>query len=72
MRSELVFAAERTLRNRYSLSRLLSTATRKLHRPNTRVEETTDVLLRHIADPNAEVAKLDSTEIQVPNCIAGE
>ena len=72
MRSELVFAAERTLRNRYSLCRLLSTATRKFHRPNTRVEETTDVVLRRIANANAEVAKLDSTEIQVPNCIAGE
>ena len=72
MRSELVFAAERTLRNRYSLCRLLSTATRKFHRPNTRVEETTDVVLRHIANANAEVAKLDSTEIQGPNCFAGE
>jgi hypothetical protein len=72
MRSELVFAAERTLRNRYSLCRLLSTATRKFHRHNTRVEETTDVVLRRIANANAEVAKLDSTEIQVPNCIAGE
>jgi hypothetical protein len=72
MRPELVFAAERTLRNRYSLCRLLPTATRKFHQPNTRVEETTDVLLRHIANANAEVAKLDSTEIQVPNCIAGE
>jgi len=40
MRSELVFAAERSLRNRYSLCRLLSTATRKFHRPNTRVEKT--------------------------------
>ncbi len=49
MRSELVFAAERTLPNRYSLCRLVSTAIRKFHRPNTRVEETTDAVLRRIA-----------------------
>ena len=33
MRSELVFAAEHTLPNRYSLCRLVSMATRKFHRP---------------------------------------
>jgi hypothetical protein len=65
MRSELVFAAERTLRNRYSLCRLVSTATGKFHRPNTRVEETTDAVLRHIANASAGVLKLDSTETQV-------
>jgi hypothetical protein len=65
MRSELVFAAERSLPNRYSLCRLVSTATRKFHRPNTRIEETTDVVLRHIAKASAEVVKLDNTEIQV-------
>ena len=65
MRSELVFAAEHTLRNRYSLCRLVSTATRRFHRPNTRVEETTDAVLRHIANGSAGVVKLDSTETQV-------
>ena len=65
MRSELVFAAERSLPNRYSLCRLVSTATRKFHRPNTRIEETTDLVLRHIAKANAEVVELDNAEIQV-------
>ena len=72
MRSELVFAAERTLRNRYSLCRLVSTATRKFHRPNTRVEETTDAVLRYIADASAGAVKLDSTEIQFETLLAGE
>jgi hypothetical protein len=63
MRSELVFAAEHSLPDRYSLCRLVSTATRKFHRPNTRIEETTDAVLTHIA--NASNAALDSTEIQV-------
>jgi hypothetical protein len=65
MRSELVFAAERALRVRYSLCRLVSTATRKFHRPNTRVEETTDAVLGHIANASAGAVKRDSTEIQV-------
>jgi len=67
MRSELVFAAEHTLPNRYSLCRLVSTATRKFHRPNTRIEETTDVVLRHIANASARVVKLNSTEIEQNN-----
>jgi hypothetical protein len=71
MRSELVFAAKRTLRNRYSLCRLVSTATRKVHRPNTRVEETTDAVLMHIANPSAGAVKLDSTESS-PNSFGGE
>lgn len=65
MRSELVFAAECTLRNRYSFCRLVSTATRKFRRPNTRVEETTDAVLRHIANASAGAVKLARTEIQV-------
>ncbi len=72
MRSELVFAAERTLRNRYGLCRLASTATRKFHRPNTRVEETTDAVLRHIANASAGAVKLDSTEIHVQTVLAGD
>jgi len=71
MRSELVFAAERSLPNRYSLCRLVSTATRKFHRPNTRIEETTDLVLRHIAKANAEVVELDNAEIQVETLLLG-
>ena len=65
MRSELVFAAERTLRNRYSLCRLVSIATRKFRRTKTRLEETTDAVLGHIAKASAGAVKLDSNEIQV-------
>ena len=65
MRSELVFAAERTLPNRYSLCRVVSLATRKFHRPNTRVEETTDAVLRRIANASAGKVELDHTEVQV-------
>jgi len=64
MRSDLVFAAERTLHDRYSLCRLISTATRKFHRPNTRIEETTDAVLMRIANASAGAVKLDSTEFK--------
>jgi hypothetical protein len=47
MRSELVFGAMGYVSSRYLLTRVASKAIRKLHRPNTRIEETTnDVLVR--------------------------
>jgi hypothetical protein len=42
MRSELVFAAMAHVPNRFLLAKLAATATRKLHRPNTRIQETMD------------------------------
>jgi len=49
MRSELVFEAVHTLRNRYTLCQLASKATRKFHRPNTRIQETMNGVLDRIA-----------------------
>jgi hypothetical protein len=47
MRSELVFGALTQVPNRFLLTKLAAKATRKLHRPNTRIQETTnDVLVR--------------------------
>jgi hypothetical protein len=47
MRSELVFGATAHISNRYLLTGLASKATRKLHRPNTRIQETmNEVLVR--------------------------
>ena len=40
MRSDRVFDALHTLRNRYMLCQLASKATRKFHRPSTRIQET--------------------------------
>jgi hypothetical protein len=40
MRSDLVFGATTKLQNRYQLCQLVSKATRKFHRPNTRIQET--------------------------------
>jgi hypothetical protein len=47
MRSELVFGAMAQISNRYLLTKLASRATRKFHRPNTRIQDTTnDVFVR--------------------------
>ena len=42
MRSELIFKAVAHVPNRYLLVRLLAKGTRKMHKPNTRVEDTTN------------------------------
>jgi hypothetical protein len=47
MRSDLVFDATAYISNRFLLSKLAAKATRKFHRPNTRIQETmNDVFVR--------------------------
>lgn len=47
MRSDLVFGATAYVSNRFLLTKLAANATRKLHRPNTRIQETmNDVFVR--------------------------
>ncbi len=40
MRSDLIFGALAHVENRYTLCQLASKATRKLHKPNTRLQDT--------------------------------
>jgi hypothetical protein len=58
MRSDLVFGALSHVSNRYQLCQLASKATRKLHKPNTRLQDTTnEVLVRfHSTNPGATVS----------------
>ena len=63
MRSDLVFAAEHRLPNRYMLCRVLATATRRVHKPATRIEDTTDAMLRGIANSRQGGLELNSTSI---------
>lgn len=42
MRSDLVFGALSHVSNRYQLCQLASKATRKLHKPNSRLQDTTN------------------------------
>ncbi len=63
MRSDLIFGALAHLENRYQLCQLASKATRKLHKPNTRLQDTTnDVLLRFHTNNPAQDFQADITE----------
>ena len=63
MRSELIFGALTHVSNRYQLCQLASKATRKLHKPNTRLQDTmNDVLLRFRESSPAAVAAAARTE----------
>jgi hypothetical protein len=48
MRSELVFGAIAYVSNRFLLTKLASKATRKLHKPNTRIQDTTNDVFVHL------------------------
>ena len=50
MRSDLIFGALTHVTNRYELCQLASKATRKLHKPNTRVQDTTNEVLDRFKD----------------------
>ena len=52
MRSDLIFGALTHLENRYQLCQLASKATRKLHKPNTRLQDTTNEVLARFQDAN--------------------
>jgi len=52
MRSDLVFGALSHVSNRYQLCQLASKATRKLHKPNTRLQDTTNEVLVRFRSSN--------------------
>jgi hypothetical protein len=55
MRSDLVFGALSHVSNRYQLCQLASKATRKLHKPNTRLQDTANEVFSRFqtADPGS-------------------
>jgi len=50
MRSDLIFGALTHVNNRYQLCQLAAKATRKLHKPNTRLQDTTNEVLDRFKD----------------------
>ena len=52
MRSHLIYGALAPVQNRYMLCQLVSKATRKFHRPQTRVQETVNNVLGTFAAAN--------------------
>jgi hypothetical protein len=68
MRSDLIYDALDTVRNRYLLCQLLSKATRKFHKPNTRVQETMNDVLVRVGNANEvdSVIRLANEEVAEP------
>jgi hypothetical protein len=67
MRSELIFGALTHVSNRYQLCQLASKATRKLHKPNTRLQDTmNDVLLRFRETSPAAAAVARTETVTLP------
>jgi hypothetical protein len=52
MRSELIFGAMTYVSNRFLLTRIASKATRRFHRPNTRIQDTANEVFEHFAHAN--------------------
>ena len=52
MRSDLVFGAMTHVSNRFLLTRVAAHATRKLHRPNTRIEDTANEVFERFRKAN--------------------
>lgn len=53
MRSKLIYGALRPVRNRYTLCQLAAQATRKFHKPNTRIQETMNEVLTRFSKVRA-------------------
>jgi hypothetical protein len=66
MRSDLIFGALAHLENRYQLCQLASKATRKLHKPNTRLQDTTNEVLTRFQQTNP-AAEIIETQQQAPD-----
>ena len=64
MRSDLVFGALSHVTNRYQLCQLASKATRKLHKPNTRLQDTTNEVLGrfHTVNPGSAASVVASAD----------
>ncbi len=66
MRSDLVFGALSHVSNRYQLCQLASKATRKLHKPNTRLQDTTNEVLCRFQTTNPGFAATDQASVAQP------
>lgn len=53
MRSNLIYNSLKPVRNRYMLCQLISKATRKFHKPNTRIQETMNEVLVRVSNAGA-------------------
>lgn len=68
MRSDLIYDALDTVTNRYLLCQLVSKATRKFHKPNTRIQDTMNDVLERVGDAGQaeEVLTLSADKVAEP------
>jgi hypothetical protein len=66
MRSDLIYDALDTVRNRYLLCQLISKATRKFHKPNTRVQETMNDVLVRVGQAGETDAVIETAAVHMP------
>jgi hypothetical protein len=64
MRSELVFGAMTHVSNRFLLTKLAARATRTLHKPNTRIQETLNDVLERFSHTDPIAAVPDTGNMQ--------
>lgn len=66
MRSDLIFGALAHVKNRYQLCQLASKATRKLHKPNTRLQDTANEVFVRFRDesPVGSAATPEASPVQ--------
>lgn len=60
MRSDLIHEALRTVSNRYTLCQLASKATRKFHKPNTRIQDTMNEILEKFGEASGDTSRVVS------------
>ncbi len=65
MRSDLIHDALRTVSNRYTLCQLASKATRKFHKPNTRIQETMNEVLEKFGEASGDTSRVVDTQPKV-------
>ncbi len=65
MRSDLIHEALRTVSNRYTLCQLASKATRKFHKPNTRIQDTMNEILEKFGEASGDASRVVSSQQRV-------
>jgi len=63
MRSDLIYPAVKTVRNRYELCQLAAKATRKFHKPTTRIQDTMNDILTKVGTAPEPQTVMNRTEV---------
>jgi hypothetical protein len=71
MRSDLIYDALTTVPNRYMLCQVASKATRRFHKPNSRIQETMNDVLTRFGTVNGKSDRVLQSE-SVPAVVAAE